>query len=169
MENPAWLDADEQRVWRGFLRVNAWIYDDLERDLRERGGLSLIEYGILVHLSEAPERRMRMRALADGVIVSKSRLSHQISRLERDGLVRKQECADDRRGLWAVLTDEGARLLADIAPGHAARVRALVFDRLGPRRTADLEAILATLEPSGDAPMDGIRPADDRSATAGHD
>ncbi|CAL9403778.1 hypothetical protein SUDANB121_01526 [Nocardiopsis dassonvillei] len=167
MENPAWLDADEQRVWRAFLRVNAAIYDELERDLRERGGLSLIEYGILVHLSEAPGRRMRMRALADGVIVSKSRLSHQVARLERDGLVRKQECTDDRRGLWAVLTDAGSRLLDEVAPGHAARVRASVFDRLGPRRTDALEDVLAALEAHGDAPAAGGRPAGDGRAAIG--
>ncbi|MFL1376937.1 MarR family winged helix-turn-helix transcriptional regulator [Nocardiopsis protaetiae] len=169
MENPAWLDEDEQRVWRGFLRVNAWVYDELERDLRDRGGLSLIEYGILVHLSEAPERRMRMRALADSVIVSKSRLSHQIARLERDGLVRKQECTDDRRGLWAVLTDEGARLLAAVAPGHAARVRALMFDRLGPARTAALEGVLAALEPGGDTPAAAGRIPGVHRATVGND
>ena len=151
MRNPAWLDEDEQRVWRGFLRVNAWIYDELEHDLRERGGLGLIEYGILAHLSEAPGRRMRMRALADTVIVSKSRLSHQVTRLERDGLVRKQACTDDRRGLWAVLTDEGARLLEQVAPGHAARVRTLLFERLGPSRTAALEDLLNALEPNGGA------------------
>ncbi|MFD6097891.1 MarR family winged helix-turn-helix transcriptional regulator [Nocardiopsis flavescens] len=169
MENPAWLGADEQRVWRGFLRVNAWIYDELEHDLRERGGLGLIEYGILVHLSEAPGRRMRMRALADSVIVSKSRLSHQIARLERGGLVRKEECTDDRRGLWAVLTDEGSLLLDRVAPGHAARVRALLFDRLGPRRTAALEDVLTALEADGDAPAAGGRPAGGERAAADAD
>lgn len=169
MENPAWLDVDEQRVWRTFLRVNAWIYDELERDLRERGGLGLIEYGILVHLSEAPGQRMRMRALADSVIVSKSRLSHQTARLEREGLIRKEECADDRRGLWAVLTDPGARLLDEVAPGHAARVRALMFDRLGPRRTAALEDVLTVLEAEGEAPVTGGRPRGDRRAAVGGD
>ncbi|MGQ4272185.1 MarR family winged helix-turn-helix transcriptional regulator [Nocardiopsis changdeensis] len=167
MENPAWLDDGEQRVWRSFLRVNARIYDELERDLRGRGGLGLIEYGILVHLSEAPGRRMRMRALADSVIVSKSRLSHQIARLERDGLVGKEECTDDRRGLWAVLTDEGARLLAEVAPGHAARVRALMFDRLGPLGTAELEGLLAALEPDGDAPAAAGRRSGVQRATVG--
>ncbi|WP_116245138.1 MarR family winged helix-turn-helix transcriptional regulator [Nocardiopsis sp. FIRDI 009] len=145
MEKATWLDADEQRVWRGFLRANAAIYDGLERDLRSRCGISLVEYGILVHLSEADGRRLRMRALADSVIVSKSRLSHQVARLERDGYVRREHCDDDRRGLWAVLTDEGAALLGRAAPGHAARVRQLLFDRLDRTQVEQLGAIVTAL------------------------
>ena len=146
----AWLEADEQDVWRGFLRMNAWIYDELEHDLRSRDGLSLIEYGILAHLSEAPEQRMRMRDLAETVIVSKSRLSHQIARLERDGHVRRESCEDDRRGLWAVLTDDGAAALRAAAPGHATRVRSLMFDRLTSEQVVQLRGIVDAL--------DGARP-----------
>ncbi len=142
----AWLEADEQDVWRGFLRMNAWIYDELEHDLRSRDGLSLIEYGILAHLSEAPEQRMRMRDLAETVIVSKSRLSHQIARLERDGHVRRESCEDDRRGLWAVLTDDGATALRAAAPGHATRVRSLMFDRLTSEQVVQLRGIVDALE-----------------------
>ncbi|MBR8741590.1 MarR family winged helix-turn-helix transcriptional regulator [Nocardiopsis sp. MG754419] len=141
----AWLDPDEQQVWRCFLRMNSSIYDELERDLRGRDGLSLTEYGILAHLSEVPGRRMRMRTLADTVIVSKSRLSHQIGRLERDGYVRREACADDRRGFWAVLTDQGAEALEKAAPGHAARVRSLVFDRLTPEQVERLREIVTAL------------------------
>ena len=146
MEQAVWLDAAEQHVWRGFLRMNTRIYDELERDLRERNGVSLIEYGILAHLSEAPERRMRMRVLADSVIVSKSRLSHQVARLERGGHVRREHCDDDRRGLWAVLTDQGAELLRTAAPGHAAQVRSLMFDRLSAEQVDQLAAIIKVLE-----------------------
>lgn len=141
-----WLDSGEQEVWRGFLRMNSTIYDELERDLRERDGLSLTEYGILAHLSEAPDRRMRMRVLAESVIVSKSRLSHQVARLERAGHVRRESCEDDRRGFWAVLTDEGVAVLGKAAPGHAARVRSLLFDRLGPRQITQLHEIITTLD-----------------------
>lgn len=141
----AWLEPDEQDVWRGFLRMNAWIYDELEHDLRDRDGLSLIEYGILAHLSEAPEQRMRMRDLAETVIVSKSRLSHQIARLERDGHVRRENCEDDRRGLWAVLTDDGTAALHRAAPGHATRVRSLMFDRLTPEQVDQLRGIVDAL------------------------
>lgn len=140
-----WLDAGEQQVWRTFLRTNAWVYDELEHDLRERSDLSLIEYGILVHLSEAPYMRMRMRHLADSVIVSKSRLSHQVARLERDGYVYREHCDDDRRGLWAVLTEPGLMALARAAPGHADRVRELLFDRLTPEQVTQLRGILHAL------------------------
>lgn len=146
MDNPGWLDASEQRIWRSFLWVNSRTYDELDRDLRKRNGLSLVEYGILVHLSEAEGRRMRMRCLADSVIVSKSRLSHQIARLEKDGYVRRESCTDDRRGLWAVLTPQGAQALADAAPGHVAQARSVLFDRLSPEQIAQLGQILADLE-----------------------
>lgn len=156
----AWLEPEEQDVWRGFLRMNAWIYDELEHDLRTRDGLSLIEYGILAHLSEAPGQRMRMRNLAETVIVSKSRLSHQIARLEREGHVRRENCEDDRRGLWAVLTEKGAAVLGQAAPGHATRVRSLMFDRLSPEQVDQLRGIVDTLggggpEQSGDVPEHG--------------
>lgn len=147
MRNTAWLDADQQHVWRGFLRMNAWIYSELERDLRAKDGLSLIEYGILVHLSEAPEQRMRMRVLAESVIVSKSRLSHQIARLERGGYVRRENCDNDRRGLWAVLTEQGADALDRAAPEHARRVRALLFGQLTDEQVRQLGAIVDTLGP----------------------
>jgi len=146
MENTAWLDGGQQRVWRGFLRMNSWIYDELEKDLRSRTGLSLVEYGILVHLSEAPDRRMRMRVLADSVIVSKSRLSHQVARLERDGYVRREHCDDDRRGLWAVLEDAGARVLDTAAPGHASRVHSLVFDKLTAEQVEQLASVVDALQ-----------------------
>ena len=154
MGSAAWLDDHEQHVWRGFLRANAWIYDELERDLRAQEGLTLIEYGILVHLSEAPERRMRMSRLADSVIVSKSRLSHQVARLEQGGYVRRMHCDDDRRGLWAVLTDEGEVVLREAAPGHAEKVRSLLFNRLTKTQITQLEAILDALgaTESGDVP-----------------
>lgn len=145
MGNATWLDEHEQHVWRGFLRANAWIYDELERDLRTQQGLTLIEYGILVHLSEAPERRMRMSMLADSVIVSKSRLSHQVARLERDGYVHRTHCDDDRRGLWAVLTEEGETALREAAPGHAEKVRSLLFGRLTKTQITQLGAILDAL------------------------
>lgn len=150
-----WLDTGEQRVWRGFLRMNSSLYDELERDLRDRDGLTLTEYGILAHLSEMPDRRMRMRNLADTVIVSKSRLSHQIARLERDGYVRREPCSDDRRGFWAVLTEEGAAALREAAPGHAARVRSLVFDRLTSEQIDGLREIVDALGGAPDGAPDG--------------
>ncbi|MDA8371088.1 MAG: MarR family transcriptional regulator [Nocardiopsaceae bacterium] len=146
MDAAGWLDADEQRIWRSLLRANSQIDQELDRDLQERSGLTLIEYGILVALSEAQDRRLRMRALADSVIVSKSRLSHQIARLERAGHVRREHCAEDRRGAWAVLTDQGEQALRRAAPGHVARVRERVFDRLTAEQAVSLGEIMRALE-----------------------
>ncbi|WP_036554247.1 MarR family winged helix-turn-helix transcriptional regulator [Nocardiopsis sp. CNT312] len=151
MGSGVWLDADEQRVWRGFLRANAALYGALERDLRSRCGISLVEYGILVHLSEADGRRLRMHTLARCVIVSKSRLSHQVARLEAAGYVRRIHCSEDRRGLWAVLTGEGLDLLERAAPGHAALVRRLLFAPLGEEQTSQLGAIVDRLSRSAPA------------------
>ncbi|GAA3975779.1 MarR family transcriptional regulator [Thermobifida alba] len=141
-----WLSEEEQRIWRSFLAVNSLLQERLDRDLQRRDGLTLVEYAILVHLSEAEGQRMRMRSLADTVIVSKSRLSHQVARLERDGYVRREDCVEDRRGFWAVLTDKGAEVLRAAAPGHVAQVREYVFDRLTDTQVAEFGAIMAVLE-----------------------
>ncbi|WP_017542085.1 MarR family winged helix-turn-helix transcriptional regulator [Nocardiopsis halophila] len=146
MDTVEWLSRHEQSVWRSLLRAQSRIESELDRDLHKGSGLSLVEYGILVSLSEAEGERMRMRHLADSVIVSKSRLTHQITRLERMGHVRREPCTDDRRGYWAVLTAEGRAALDAAAPGHVAKVRERVFDRLTPEQVTVLGEIMAALE-----------------------
>ncbi|GAA3559263.1 MarR family transcriptional regulator [Nonomuraea rosea] len=101
----------------------------LDRELQEYS-LSLNDYEILVNLSESDERRMRMSDLADVTIQSRSRLSHQISRMEAKGLVTREDCRDDRRGTFAVLTDEGWETIQRVAPFHVASVREHFVDRL---------------------------------------
>ena len=117
-----WLDAEQQRVWRAYLLGSARLAERLDADLREFG-LDLGEYEILVTLSEAPERRVRMSELADAVHQSRSRLTHTVSRMESAGLVDRASCPTDRRGVWAHLTDEGFRLLEVAAPTHVEGVR----------------------------------------------
>ncbi|GAA1753753.1 MarR family transcriptional regulator [Streptomonospora arabica] len=146
-----WLDAEEQSVWRSLLRAQSRIEEELDRDLQARSGVSLVEFGILVALSEAPGMRMRMRVLADSVIVSKSRLSHQITRLERAGYVRREPCEEDRRGFWAILTDQGLKVLREAAGGHVTRVRERVFDRLTREQVRQLGAVMRLLEPGDGA------------------
>ena len=97
-----WLTDDEQRSWRAWLETNLLLSDRLEQELKASDGLSGPEYEVLVRLSEAPDRRLRMSDLASRTLSSKSRLSHQVSRMEQDGLVRREECLEDRRGAWAV-------------------------------------------------------------------
>ncbi|MGW4369836.1 MarR family winged helix-turn-helix transcriptional regulator [Nocardia takedensis] len=111
---------------------------ELNRQLQRDSELSLAEYRILVLLSEAPERSLRMSELADGVLSSRSRLTHQIRRLEADGLVSRSTCLEDGRGVVAELTDEGYRRLEAAAPGHVEAVRKGFIDLLTP---AQLELV----------------------------
>jgi len=138
MTEPRWLDATQQRDWRAFVEGSIRLNDLLDRDLKTRHGLSMAEYEILVRLSEAPERRLRMAELADEASQSRSRLSHTVSRLECKGLVARGTCGADKRGVNAELTDEGFALLAKAAVDHVATVREFFVDVIDP---SDLAAI----------------------------
>lgn len=127
-----WLNKQQQADWRAWLAANLLLRDQLNRDLQEQHGLTTADYEILVALSEHPEHRLRMSDLADSTLVSRSRLSHQIDRMEKAGLVTRAECTDDRRGFFAVLTQEGLSAIVRSAPDHVASVREYLVDRLGP-------------------------------------
>jgi DNA-binding MarR family transcriptional regulator len=124
-----WLTEDEQRAWRTHLDVSRLLMYQLERDLQPFG-LTMNDYEILVNLSEAEDRRMRMSDLAKSTLQSKSRLSHQITRMESAGLVRREDCESDRRGLFAVLTEQGWDTMREVAPRHVASVRSHFIDLL---------------------------------------
>lgn len=125
-----WLSRDEQAAWRAWLDATLQLNNQLSRDLHEAHGLTLADYEILVHLSESADRRMRMSELAGKVLSSRSRLSHQIDRMERAALVSREHCVDDRRGSFAVLTDHGWDVLVKAAPDHVASVRRHLVDVL---------------------------------------
>ncbi|MER7077623.1 MULTISPECIES: MarR family winged helix-turn-helix transcriptional regulator [Saccharopolyspora] len=116
-------------AWRAYIVGSALLEHRLNRDLQTHN-LSIADYEILVRLSERPDQRMRMSELAHDVAHSKSRISHQIRRLESAGLVRRDECPDDGRGVLAVLTEEGAAKLREAAPSHVASVRENLVDIL---------------------------------------
>ena len=149
---PRWLDAEEQRAWRAWLYSSQLLNDRLDRELTRETGISHAYYEILVQLSETPERQMRMSELADRCLSSRSRLSHAVSRLEERGWVRRQVCAEDGRGLLAVLTDEGFAALEAAAPIHVEGVRTHLFDQLTPQQVAAMrdlgETLLRHLDPS---------------------
>ncbi|MFD8077857.1 MarR family winged helix-turn-helix transcriptional regulator [Streptomyces sp. NPDC059718] len=136
-----WLTGDEQRAWRIYLEVGTLLLSQLGRDL-EPFDLTINDYEILVNLSESPEHRMRMSDLARATLQSKSRLSHQISRMENAGLVRRENCESDRRGLFAVLTDEGWETMRNVAPHHVAAVREHFIDLLPAEDQAALRKAL---------------------------
>ncbi|MGH8867193.1 MAG: MarR family winged helix-turn-helix transcriptional regulator [Actinomycetes bacterium] len=125
-----WLDQEEQVAWRAYLSASQMLADRLGRELQRDAGLSQADYELLVQLSEAPDRQLRMSILADRTLFSRSRLSHAVARLERMGLVTRISCPTDRRGTWASLTDEGFRRLEAAAPCHVTGVRTHLVDRL---------------------------------------
>lgn len=126
-----WLTATEQQAWRSWIAMRTLLDDQLNRELQERHGLSLSDYEILVRLSEAPDRRLRMSDLAAATLASRSRLSHQIDRLETAGIVQRMTCPEDRRGSFAALTEHGWQTLVAAAPDHVAGVRRHFVDVLG--------------------------------------
>ncbi|MET9321560.1 MarR family transcriptional regulator [Streptomyces sp. NPDC003038] len=136
-----WLTDAEQCAWRTHLDVSRLLMHQLEKDLQPFG-LTNNDYEILVNLSESEEHRMRMSDLATATLQSKSRLSHQITRMETAGLVQRVNCESDRRGLYAVLTDEGMELMRRVAPHHVASVRRHFIDLLTPEALAQLRASL---------------------------
>ena len=140
-----WLDEDEQQTWRAFLGATRLVFEQLDRELQRDAGMPHTYYEILVRLSEAPERALRMSALADRSQSSRSRLSHAVSRLEENGWVERRSCEDDKRGQVAQLTDAGFAALAAAAPGHVEGVRTHVFDPLTPEQVEQLRAICTAL------------------------
>jgi DNA-binding MarR family transcriptional regulator len=125
-----WLDEEEHRAWRAYRSLSLLMEDTLDQQLRRDAGISHLYYSVLVFLSEAPDRRLRMTDLAEQLKIARSRLSYTISRMAGDGLVRREGNPGDGRGQLAVLTDAGTAVLERAAPGHVATVRAAVFDRL---------------------------------------
>jgi DNA-binding MarR family transcriptional regulator len=148
---PRWLDAEEQKAWRAWLYSSLLLQDRLDRELTHQAGIPHAYYEILVQLSEAPGRMLRMSQLAERSLSSRSRLSHAVSRLEERGWVRRQVCEDDGRGQLAVLTDEGFAALETAAPVHVEGVRSHLFDQLSPEQVAAMrdigETLLAHLTP----------------------
>ena len=133
-----WLSEPEQVQWRSWIAANQLLRDRLGRDVHEATGLTFADYEILVRLSESPERRMRMSELAEVAFSSRSRLSHQIDRMQKAGYVTREECRDDRRGYFAVLSDEGFEALVEAAPVHVDSVRRRIVDVLTPEEFAEL-------------------------------
>ncbi|WP_067570732.1 MarR family winged helix-turn-helix transcriptional regulator [Nocardia acidivorans] len=145
-----WLTPEQQRAWRAYMDGGQRLMADLNRQLQRDSQLSFADYRILVMLSEAPGRALRMSDLADGVLSSRSRLTHQIRRLEAQRMVRRMPSEDDGRGVIAQLTDEGMRRLRLAAPGHVAAVRRYFIDLLTPQQLTALGAAMELINMAGD-------------------
>jgi DNA-binding MarR family transcriptional regulator len=135
----AWLSDDEQRAWRTYLRMNSLLPAALNRELQQDSGLTLPEYEVLVQLSETPCHRLRPFQICEALNWEQSRLSHQLTRMERRGLVSRRECEADGRGAFIELTAAGADAIGAAAARHVAAVRRLVFDRLSDAQRAAFE------------------------------
>ncbi|GEL45664.1 transcriptional regulator [Cellulomonas hominis] len=133
-EDVRWLTADEQRAWRAYRDGTARLLDVLAHDLEQETGLSLGEYEVLVRLSEAPGRTLRMSELAGELAHSRSRLTHTVRRMESDGLVERAPCLEDARGVNCTMTETGWQRLVAAAPAHVASVRTRLVDVLTPEQ-----------------------------------
>ncbi|MGW6458553.1 MarR family winged helix-turn-helix transcriptional regulator [Streptomyces sp. NPDC055078] len=151
--DPRWLTEDEQHVWRAYIHATMLLDDHLDRQLQRDAGLPHIYYALLVQLSQAPRRRRRMTELAIALKITRSRLSHAVARLEKNGWVRREDCPSDKRGQNTVLTDEGYEVLKRAAPGHVEAVRQAMFDRLTPEQVQQLGEIMRIL-------AEGLQPQD---------
>ena len=141
----AWLSDDEQRTWRTYLRMSSLLPAALNRELQLDSGLTLPEYEVLVQLSETPQQRLRPFQICEALNWEQSRLSHQLTRMERRGLVSRQECAADGRGAFIGLTAAGADAIGAAAARHVAAVRRLIFDRLSDAQRAAFEEACAAI------------------------
>jgi DNA-binding MarR family transcriptional regulator len=138
-----WLTEEEQRAWRGLLRMNRQLNARMNRQLQDEYGISLADYDVLVVLSEAPEGRLRVFEVTDALAWEQSRVSHQLARMQRRGLIARECCAADARGAFAVLTAAGRAAIERAAPAHVEQVRELVFDGLSHDQLTALTEVTA--------------------------
>jgi DNA-binding MarR family transcriptional regulator len=138
---PEWLTPAEQRAWRAFIRLNQELFATISRDLQAHSKLSGADFQVLVALTDVPDSRIRFQDLAKAIDWEQSRLSHQIARMIKRGLVAREECSEDGRAAFVCLTPKGREVIDAAAPKHVATVRRLVIDALTPRDLATLARI----------------------------
>jgi DNA-binding MarR family transcriptional regulator len=139
MSSTGRLSDEQQRAWRAYQRMQARLTAALNRQLQAESGLSLPDYEVLVQLTDAPDGRLRPFELQRVLEWEQSRLSHHLTRMQRRGLVAREECGDDRRGAYVVLTAAGRDAITGAAPGHVTTVRRHFFDHLTPEQVTTLE------------------------------
>jgi DNA-binding MarR family transcriptional regulator len=155
-DDDPWLSGPQQEAWRHWIALGSSLPAALNRQLQDGSGLSYSDYDVLVALTEAPEGRLRVGDLGTSIGWERSRVSHHVRRMEGRDLVGREECEDDGRGAWVVVTPAGRAAIGRAAPGHARLVRELVFDDLTDAELAVLTAVLG-----------GVRERVSRRAAAG--
>ena len=147
-----WLTAEEQRAWRGLLRMTSQLNARMNRQLQDEYGISLADYDVLVVLSEVPAGRLRVFEIAETLAWEQSRVSHQLARMQRRGLIVREECQADARGAFVVLSAAGRAAIERAAPAHVDTVRRLVFDGLSRDQVTVLTQVTShVLERLGEA------------------
>lgn len=141
MGKTRWLDAAEDRAWRGYRRMRTRLDLQLARDLANDSGLSESDYDVLSGVSEAEGQRLRLKELADSMLWSQSRLSHHVARMQQRGLVVREEDPSDGRGAVVALTPDGWRAIQEAAPKHVESVRRHLIDLLSPKEIETLRRI----------------------------
>ena len=139
--SPRWLNAGEQAAWRAWLDMYRLLLPALDRQLQSESRANFTDFEVLVHLSEAPSRRLRMSELAHRTLSTRSAITRTVDRLVAREWVHRVRSADDQRGFYAELTELGAEVLAEIAPGHVAAVREYLIDLLTEDELAALRSI----------------------------
>ncbi|WP_103938841.1 MarR family winged helix-turn-helix transcriptional regulator [Thermomonospora echinospora] len=154
MTGTQWLDDEEQRAWRAFVRMQGRLTARLNRQLQTDSGLSLADYEVLVQLTDTADGRLRPFELQRCLHWEQSRLSHHLTRMQRRGLIGREECTEDGRGAFIVLTDAGRDAITAAAPGHVDTVRSLFLDGLTRDQIAALrqvsEQVLGRLDATAD-------------------
>lgn len=142
---PRWLNPTEMKAWRRYITTTVRLLEALSADL-DGHDLSMPDYEILVQLSEAPDRRLRMSELAASALLSRSRLSHRMKVMEKEGWVRREACPVDKRGYFAVMTPKGWKAIVAAAPDHVESVRTRFMDHLSKSDQQTLAEIFERIE-----------------------
>jgi DNA-binding MarR family transcriptional regulator len=142
---PRWLDVREQAAWRAYLDMTAKLTARLNREMQDASGISIADFSVLAQLSEHVDARMRVLELARALGWEKSRLSHQLTRMQQRGLIERSYCTEDRRGAFVVLTEKGCETVVAAAPRHVESVRRYVFDELSRDQVDALDRISRTV------------------------
>ncbi|MER6357543.1 MarR family transcriptional regulator [Streptomyces sp. NPDC001634] len=138
---PRWLNPEERRAWLAYVEFSTHLSDHLNRQLRRDAGMTHADYTLLAHLSSVPDHTLTMSELAERLRITRSRLTHAVTRLQEAGYVDRREDPGNRRNQLAVLTPQGLDLLERAAPGHVEAVRRAVFDALTPEQVSQFAAI----------------------------
>lgn len=140
------LTGQEQEAWRTFLSANVQLMERLDQELQQRSSINLTDFEILSVLSATPGHRLRMSDLAREVLVSRSRLTYRVDRLAEVEFVMREECEDDRRGLWAILTDKGTAALNEARGPHNTDVRSWFFDLMSEEELMVVHSVMARID-----------------------